>query len=868
MAVQDEVTAPTPELLYLSSLPTPNGNIAGQSLTTEQAAHSLYQIQVNPGNPAQAALVPAPGADGRMLGSLSETVFTVFDTRRLPASTDRYLTVEQPTLLEKIGDNWKVMSKGRVGFSPTAPEPVQLFVPRLERAPEAPAQGQSVSPALAAPGTDPAPELNHFQVAWKQVNDEGAPLAKIVKLLNFERITLEKDLVVTRGEDGKLSSKLAFQYDPANVSPERVEGIIAGLNQVGAGNGLLVYENHEQQRARSSSLNDNVQVTAIRNELAREITPGREWPQDSQHLDQFIKATAAPEAPKQSAQNERPAAAEPATRAEVIAEQLVALPQTQAQAVPAPVTPVADEPVVASGATPRVGEGVGELQIRWRQQGDQVAPLTEMRAYLDSLQELGVAVGAMKFERGEDGKLSGSFGVSYDPNAPDLTKLEGAVQGLKKVGNGLEVVEAPEQAVARRQGLGHEGQDKALDLAFPVREAFGIRQWDSLSAQLSQAPRQALTGPEQAQQAAGIERVKQVARQQGKTNEQIIQDGKSLLDIDTSGNPVSAFLKNFYEHLNGAPKTRQSLEVDYEATRQELQARLLRQAGNAEAPTVVPSPAQAVSPAPAPRATAPATGAVAAGVVPAPTVGFTAEELPKDKLALFGLTPELLARNGQLQKLLSGERTDLLTLKVAGWNGQGAMQLDGKLLLYREANGSVTLKIDLPRHQLEIPNEIGGQPFTPEQRQRLEKEGTAGLVRGLRDEQGNVYNGYVGVDKAMNTLVILPEKKVAFKDEIAGVKLTPEQSHNLREGKAVHLAQMRRVDGGKPFDGTAQIIAAKAGVEVKPEPYELARKQAPQAVQQRDLDTIKRVVPARAEQVMPGPPTQNLPKQQPRGLRP
>ncbi|QKG54932.1 DUF3945 domain-containing protein [Hymenobacter sp. BRD67] len=116
-------------------------------------------------------------------------------------------------------------------------------------------------------------------------------------------------------------------------------------------------------------------------------------------------------------------------------------------------------------------------------------------------------------------------------------------------------------------------------------------------------------------------------------------------------------------------------------------------------------------------------------------------------------------------------------------------------------------------------------------------------MRGLKDKEGNTYNGYVGVDKEMNKVVVLPESKVTFKDEIAGVKLTTEQSHDLREGKAVHLAQMSRPDGGKPFDGTVQIHAAKAGVEVKPEPYELAKVQAPAATQTRDLDSEKKQAP-------------------------
>ncbi|QKG54931.1 DUF4099 domain-containing protein [Hymenobacter sp. BRD67] len=402
---------------------------------------------------------------------------------------------------------------------------------------------------------------------------------------------------------------------------------------------------------------------------------------------------------------------------------------TKVSADQPPAPAVAAAPAVAEKTAPEQApapapeSSAGELQIRWKQQGDAVAPLLEMRAYLDQLKDAGVAVGPMKFEKGADGKLSGSFGVSYDPQSAELTKLEGTIQGLKRVGNGVEVVEKPEQVAARRQRLDVAGQDQATDLGYSAKEAFGVKQWDALSAQLSQAPKQALTGPEQAQQAAGVDRVQQVAKQQGKTTAQIVQDGKSLLDIDTSGNPVSAFLKNFYEHLNGAPKTRQSLEVDYEKTRQDLQARLVKLAGTAadagdqlkqgtrpgDVPVVV-APAATVA---TPEAPAPAAAVAPAQQPTAPAPKFTEGDIPQKVLASMGLTVADLTASGQLQRLLNGEKTGLLAMQATGQEGQEAVRFDAKMVLHREANGSATLKMELPKKLLEIPNEIGGQPFTP-----------------------------------------------------------------------------------------------------------------------------------------------------------
>lgn len=845
MAEQGEVPAPTPELLYMSSVPTPNGNIASRGLTTEPANNSLFQVQVNPDNPDQAALVPAPGADGRLLNSLADSALRVFDSSRLPGADDKFLTVEKPTMLERIGDNWKVVSQGKIGFSPTAPEQVQVFGNKPQVAPELPAQGQQPPQRNAAEviylNGLPMPDGSvgrdllsdrpaHYSLYELRVDPNNPNRAEAFPAPNADGQLLY-------GQDNVLKPLFSFEGRPqpgqeflAVQQPAIFER--SGETWKMTERGHTDFSNQPAQRGQAKLV---TRAGELASEVATATGPTR-VAAEAELEGIANRAELGPDAGK-------------AAYADGLRDEAAAKLGDDQQ--PAPVVAIAEKTAALEQVpAPAQESNAGELQIRWKQQGDAVAPLLEMRAYIDQLKDSGVAVGPMKFEKDADGKLSGSFGVSYDPESPELARLEGTIQGLKRVGNGVEVVEKPERVVARRQSMGVEGQDQATDLGYSVKEAFGVKQWDALSAQLSQAPKQALTGPEQTQQAAGVERVQQVAKQQGKTNEQIIQDGKNLLDIDTSGNPVSAFLKNFYEHLNGAPKTRQTLEVDYEKTRQDLQARLVKLAGKADAGDQLkqgtrPEGVTPTAAAGAGIAAAVATEAVApaAAVAPAQAPKFTEADIPQKVLASMGLTVADLSANGQLQKLLNGEKTGLLAMQATGKEGQEPVKFEAKMVLHREADGSATLKMELPKKQLEIPNEIGGQPFTPEQRKQLETEGTAGLVRGLKDKQGNTYNGYVGVDKEMNKLVVLPENKVTFKDEIAGVKLSPEQSHDLREGKAVHLAQMNRPDGGKPFDGTAQIHAAKAGVEVKPEPYELAQKQAPAATQTRDLDSEKKQAP-------------------------
>lgn len=719
----------------MSSVPTSNGNISGQGLQREPAGHTLYEIQVNPANPDQAALVPAPGADGRLLNAFDHALMRAFTTTKLPGREENFLTVEKPTMLEKVGDNWKITDQGRVGYSATAPEQVQVF---------------------------------------GQVPPQAAPQAELT----------------TRAEE--LAGEVATTTGAVRAEAEAELEVVANSAQQGPDESRATY------------------ADALRDEARAEVGKGATAPDKQQQL------------------GERQSSEQP---------------------------PVAPAPAPDSAAS---GEPVGELRITWQQKGGEVAPLLEMRAYLDQLKEAGVAVGALQLERDPAGKLIGGFGVTYDPESHKLGQLEAALQGFRQVGNGVAVVEKPEQATARRQEVGYDDNYEP-QRSKQVREAFGVKQWDGLSAQLSAVPKHTLTAPEQVQQATAEQRVRQLAQQQGKTTEQVIRDGKSLFDIDTSGNPASAFLKNFYAHLNGGPKTRQNLEVDYEKTRQDLQARLTRQAGAAQ-PELSPGP-------PAPDVKAPSVAAepIVGNAVhqtvatPAPTAAlFQAAEVPQKVLASLGLNLAELTGSGQLQKLLSGERTDLLPMQVAGKEGQEPVKFEGKMVLHREADGTATLKMELPQEKLVILNKIGGQPFTPEQRQRLETDGNAGLVRGLKDEQGREFNGYVAVDKAMNRVVILPEDKVTLHDTVVGVKLTPEQSHDLREGKVVALANMASGNGGKKFDGTVQVNAAKACIEVKPAAHELGQRQAPQAKQ-----ALKGTTPT----VTPVPAKEQAPQVKPRGPR-
>jgi len=96
---------------------------------------------------------------------------------------------------------------------------------------------------------------------------------------------------------------------------------------------------------------------------------------------------------------------------------------------------------------------------------------------------------------------------------------------------------------------------------------------------------------------------------------------------------------------------------------------------------------------------------------------FQLAEVPAAELALIGLSIAQLEATGQLQKLLRGERTDLLPMQGGTRVDKAPILFEGQLLLQRAENGAVMLKVALPRRP--TPQQVPAQeqqPAAPEQR--------------------------------------------------------------------------------------------------------------------------------------------------------
>lgn len=247
--------------------------------------------------------------------------------------------------------------------------------------------------------------------------------------------------------------------------------------------------------------------------------------------------------------------------------------------------------------------------------------------------------------------------------------------------------------------------------------------------------------------------------------------------------------------------------------------------GNVFKPQV--SPAQAIAPIPA---------ATVAQVAPAPQVlpvqqappqvvaqgkAFSVADLPMELLAKVGVPVAELERTGQLQKLLNGQKTDLLpNLMLAGPDGQPT-KFAAKLVLDRDAQGVATLRVDLPKHELVIPPQVMGKEITPAMQQQLKTTGVVPLAEGFRDGQGQSFAGYLAVDQEMKRVVAVRPEGLSVPQEVYGVKLSLEQRKAILEGRPArvegmtHPGEKRLVDAMVYLDPLARKLVFR---DTRPRP--------------------------------------------------
>ncbi|MFC3157074.1 DUF3945 domain-containing protein [Chryseobacterium arachidis] len=191
---------------------------------------------------------------------------------------------------------------------------------------------------------------------------------------------------------------------------------------------------------------------------------------------------------------------------------------------------------------------------------------------------------------------------------------------------------------------------------------------------------------------------------------------------------------------------------------------------------------------------------------PKATYKFKIEDIDWSSLEKLNLNRELLEKNGQLDKLLKGYKTDGV-YRIDG-NFDGVVWKGDARLALRTVNDKVVVMAHGVRMEPDLKNQFYGHSFTPQDRENLLKTGNMGRVAELTNySDGSKVKALISIDKLTNEVVSFPVDLIKLSNSFGGVKLSPEQKAELLEGKPVLVEGMKNSKTGESFSQNLQYNA-------------------------------------------------------------
>ena len=176
----------------------------------------------------------------------------------------------------------------------------------------------------------------------------------------------------------------------------------------------------------------------------------------------------------------------------------------------------------------------------------------------------------------------------------------------------------------------------------------------------------------------------------------------------------------------------------------------------------------------------------------------------------LGLTRERLEQSGELEKMLSWQKSNLVTIAVP--IGDTMIYTEARLAFRTDDSGNVGLAIHPLRKEPQLDFPYMGYKFSPEEKEQLLATGNLGKTIEVTPKNGEPFSAYVSIDPQTNEIVALRADRVNIPKEIKGITLSDAQYKDLVEGKAVKVEGMT-AKSGKSFDATLQVNAEKKGIE-------------------------------------------------------
>lgn len=191
-----------------------------------------------------------------------------------------------------------------------------------------------------------------------------------------------------------------------------------------------------------------------------------------------------------------------------------------------------------------------------------------------------------------------------------------------------------------------------------------------------------------------------------------------------------------------------------------------------------------------------------------------------DNLKAWGISKESIGEQN-LKSMLNNRMSDLV--KVSPTFGNEKFELEARLSLHQNPDGSVKVVPHFIRQEPNLSEEFHGVMFTPEDKAMLKNTGNLGRVIDLKDANGNPVPSFVSIDRKTNELIALPTSAIYIRNKIGETELSPKEIGLLRAGK--QLTKEVTLKDGKSFPTVLQISAAEQKAEFVPVHCRLNREQ-------------------------------------------
>lgn len=186
------------------------------------------------------------------------------------------------------------------------------------------------------------------------------------------------------------------------------------------------------------------------------------------------------------------------------------------------------------------------------------------------------------------------------------------------------------------------------------------------------------------------------------------------------------------------------------------------------------------------------------------------EKVDWKQLDRLGLSREQLEQNGELEKMLNWQKSNLITIAIP--MGDTTIYTDARLAFRTDSEGNIGLAIHPLRKEPQLDFPYMGYKFSPEEKEVLLTTGNLGKTIEVTPKNGEPFAAYVSIDPQTNELIALRADRVNIPKDIKGVTLSDQQYKDLVEGKAVKVEGMT-AKSGKSFNATLQVNADRKGIE-------------------------------------------------------